>query len=71
MTSMRGCGYSFIATFRLLVMMRRSSWPLSARATSSVVVPILMKSELLLVMSWAAATPIARFSSAAIKRRAS
>ena len=40
-------------------------------ATSSVVVPMLMKSELLLEMSRAAVAPIARFSSAAINRRAS
>ena len=48
-----------------------SSWPIRLAATSSVVVPMLMKSELWFGMSAAAALPIARFSSAAMKRRAS
>ena len=42
----------------------------SARATSSVVVPMLMNSEQPLGTSAAAAAPIARFSAAATKRRA-
>ena len=52
-------------------MTSRSSCEVSALATSSVVVPILMKSEQLFGISAAAAAPIARFSSAATKRRAS
>src|SRR5882757_9201582 len=42
---MRGWRYSSIATLRLLVMTSRSSCEVSALATSSVVVPILMNSE--------------------------
>src|SRR5260221_424976 len=44
-TSMRGWRYSSIATLRLLVMSSKSSCEVSALATSSVVVPMLMNSE--------------------------
>ena len=44
-TSMRGWRYNSIATLRLLVMTSRSSCEVSALATSSVVVPMLMNSE--------------------------
>src|SRR5579872_3183028 len=52
-------------------MTSRSSCDVSALATSSVVVPMLMNSELPFGINSAAARPIARFSSAATKRRAS
>ena len=52
-------------------MTSRSSCEVSALATSSVVVPMLMNSEQPLGISAAAAAPIAFFSSAATKRRAS
>jgi hypothetical protein len=70
-TSMRGCRYKSIATLRLLVMTSKSSCEVSALATSSVVVPMLMNSEQPFGIRDAAAMPIARFSSAATKRRAS
>jgi hypothetical protein len=61
-TSMRGWRYKSIATLRLLVMTSRSSCEVSALATSSVVVPMLMNSEQPFGIREAAASPIARFS---------
>ena len=52
-------------------MTSNSSCEVSALATSSVVVPMLMNSEQPFGISAAAAAPIAFFSSAATKRRAS
>ena len=52
-------------------MTSKSSCEVSALATSSVVVPMLMNSEQPFGIRDAAAMPIARFSSAATKRRAS
>src|SRR5271163_2450524 len=60
MTSIDLLRWSSLATWRLLVMTRSPEWPASALATSSVVVPILIRSEALSGTRRAAPSPISR-----------
>ncbi|MCW0416134.1 hypothetical protein NB689_001888 [Xanthomonas sacchari] len=69
-TSKLGLALIITATLRLLVITRRPLWPISARATSSLVVPMLMNSEASSGMCCASSVAMRRFSCACSDLRA-